>query len=205
VSFSGLLTFAAVYLVFVMSPGPGVAATVARGLGAGLRKSTGYVAGFVLGDIVWFTIAATGLATLAQNFETGFLLLKYAGCAYLLYLAWKIWMTPVVALDVDAQDNMPGQLAGFLGTLTLTLSNPKVIVFFVSLMPLVIDVQHITLPAYLAMAGVMALVCSTSIFTLLYLATQARKVFRSHVALQRINRGSAGLMAGAAVVIGLKN
>lgn len=115
-SFSGLLTFAAVYLVFVMTPGPGVAATVARGLGAGLRKSTGYVAGFVLGDIVWFTIAATGLAALAHNFETSFLVLKYLGCAYLLFMAWKIWITPVAAVDVDAGGDVPGHLAGFIGT-----------------------------------------------------------------------------------------
>lgn len=72
-------------------------------------------------------------------------------------------------------------------------------------MPLVVDVNDITIWSYLSMAGIMTLVCAASLFTVLTLATQARKVFRSPVALQRINRGSAGMMAGAAVVIGLKN
>ena len=51
-SFLGLLSFALIYFAAVMSPGPGVAATVARGLGAGTRNAQGYIAGFVLGDLV---------------------------------------------------------------------------------------------------------------------------------------------------------
>jgi threonine/homoserine/homoserine lactone efflux protein len=205
VNTTGLLTFALVYLIFVLSPGPGVAATVARGLSTGTQRSLGYVAGFVLGDVIWFTIAATGLAALATTFETAFLVLKYAGCAYLLYMAWKIWTAPTTATDVEAGSTAPDQWTGFLGTLTLTLSNPKVMVFFLSLMPLVVDVQHMTLPAFGSMVAVMMLVCSSSILTVLYLATQARRVFRSSRAIQRINRGSAVMMASAAVVIGYKN
>jgi threonine/homoserine/homoserine lactone efflux protein len=204
-SLSGLLTFALVYFIFVLTPGPGVAATVARGLGTGLSKSTGYIAGFVLGDIIWFTIAATGLAALATRFETAFTVFKYLGCVYLLYMAWKIWSAPPHATHVEAIEDVPGEWAGFAGTLTLTLSNPKVIVFFLSLMPLVVDVQHITLAAYVIMIAVMATVCGGCIVAVLYLATLARRVFKSAKALQRINRTSAAMMAGAAVVIGVKN
>ena len=201
----GLLSFALVYLAAVMSPGPGVAATVARGLGTGTRNGAGYIAGFVVGDLVWFTIAATGLAALAPRFETAFLLLKYAGCAYLLWMAWKIWTTPVAATDVGATAQVPGQWSSFLATLTLTLGNPKVMVFFLSIMPLVVDVSTMTLTTYLSMAAVIVVVISASILLVLNLATQARRVFRSPVALTRINRASAGLMAGAAVVVGIKN
>jgi threonine/homoserine/homoserine lactone efflux protein len=201
----GLLAFAVVYLVFVLSPGPGVAATVARGLGTGMNKSFGYIAGFVLGDIVWFTIAATGLAALTDSFETAFTVFKYLGCAYLFYMAWKIWITPVYATDVEAGGTVPGQWAGFAGTLTLTLSNPKVIVFFLSLMPLAVDVQHISVTAYIFIIAVMALVCCFCIFAVMYMASQARRVFRSAKALQRINRTSAIMMAGAAIAIGVKS
>jgi threonine/homoserine/homoserine lactone efflux protein len=204
-SLTSLLSFALVYLVFVVSPGPGVAATVARGLGAGLNKALGYIVGFILGDIIWFAIAATGLAALATTFETTFLLFKYAGCAYLIYMAWKIWVLPVAAEDVAAApSDVPGHWAGFFGTLTLTLSNPKVIVFFLSIMPLVVDVPDMTLQAFASMALIMAAVCGTCILTLLFLAAQARKIFQSRSALRSINRTSAVMMAGAALVIGLK-
>ena len=203
-SFLGLLSFALVYLVFVMSPGPGMAATVARGLGAGTKNATGYIAGFVLGDLIWFTIAATGLAALASQFETAFLLFKYMGCAYLLWMAWKIWSTPVFVSEVGANTSVPSQRSEFLGTLTLTLSNPKVIVFFLSLMPLVVDVKAVTIAASASMLAVMALVNGICITAVLFMAAQARRVFRSPLALTCINRTSAGMMAGAAVVIGVK-
>jgi threonine/homoserine/homoserine lactone efflux protein len=204
-SLFGLFSFALVYFAAVMSPGPGVAATVARGLGAGTRNASGYIAGFVLGDLVWFTIAATGLAALAPRFETAFLALKYAGCAYLLWMAYKIWITPVESSDVDAAAQVPGQWSSLVATLTLTLGNPKVMVFFLSIMPLVIDVTAMTLGTYLMMACIIVGVITASIAMVLHLATQARRVFRSPTALSRINRASAGLMAGAAIMVGLKN
>jgi threonine/homoserine/homoserine lactone efflux protein len=203
--YAGLLTFALVYFAAVMSPGPGVAATVARGLGAGTRNASGYIAGFALGDLIWFTIAATGLATLAPRFETAFLALKWAGCAYLIWMAYKIWTTPVETSEVNAAAQVPGQWSSFVATLTLTLGNPKVMVFFVSIMPLVVDVTAMTFTTYLTMAGIIVVVISASIAMVLHLATQARRVFRSPVALTRINRASAGLMAGAAVMVGFKN
>ncbi len=202
---NGLLAFALVYLVFVLTPGPGLAAIVARGLGTGMQSSLGYAAGFVLGDLVWFTLAATGLTALAAAYPEAFVVFRYLGCCYLLFLAWKIWRAPVITREFETQRMVPHQWAGFMGSLLLTLSNPKVIVFFISVMPLVVDVQHLTLEAYGSMAVVMALVCSSCIFSLLYLATQARHMFRSTGAVRRINRLSSAMLAGAAVFIGFRS
>src|SRR5215475_6328252 len=88
---TGLLLFSAAYATAVFSPGPGVAALVARVLARGLRGAPAFIAGFLIGDLVWFTVAATGLALLAQTFAMVFLAVKYAGAAYLLYLAWRLW------------------------------------------------------------------------------------------------------------------
>jgi threonine/homoserine/homoserine lactone efflux protein len=203
-SFTGLLAFAAVYFVFVFTPGPGMAAMVARGLGSGLRGAAPYALGFMLGDMTWFTIAATGLAALAHQFEFAFTVVKYLGCAYLLYMAWKIWVSPVHTADIREVNAATDAWPSFFGALSLTLGNPKVIVFFVSIMPLVVDVQHVTLSAYVAMLAVMAPVAPLLTFLVLYLAKRARQVFQSATALTRINRGSAGLMAGAATLIAIK-
>ena len=88
---SGLLAFAAIYLVAVASPGPGIALVVARSLGRGLHGLPWFVAGFVLGDLILLALAASGLAVVARTFEGAFLALRLAGAAYLLYLAWCIW------------------------------------------------------------------------------------------------------------------
>ena len=203
-SHSGLAFFALVYFVFVITPGPGVAAMIARGLATGLRGALPYSLGFMLGDMVWFTVAATGLAALATQFAVAFTVVKFTGCAYLIYLAWKIWHAPVHTTDITKVNVATDPWPSFIGALTLCLGNPKVIVFFISIMPLVIDVKQVTLTSYFAMLLVMVPFAPLLTFTLLYLAKRARLVFQSSAALRRINRGSAGLMAGAAVAIALK-
>lgn len=81
----GLSVFALAYVLAVAIPGPGIAAVIARSLGHGLRGAPAFIGGFLVGDLVWFTCAATGLAVLAQSAYTVFLLVKYAGVAYLLF------------------------------------------------------------------------------------------------------------------------
>ena len=51
---TGLLTFCAVYALAVATPGPGVAAIIARSLAHGLKGAPAFIAGFVVGDLVWF-------------------------------------------------------------------------------------------------------------------------------------------------------
>jgi threonine/homoserine/homoserine lactone efflux protein len=198
---AGLLLFASVYLVAVASPGPGIAAVVARGLGQGTAAAPAFVAGFVIGDLIWFTVAATGLAVIAKTFETLFLIIKYAGCAYLLWMAYRIWTAPVAAGSVEASRERVRSLPSFLGSLALTLGNPKVIVFFLSIMPLVVDPKAITPFVFLELAIVIVLVITPVMAGTLLLADRARRVFTSPEALKRINRGTATVMAGAAVAI----
>lgn len=202
---AALLLFAGVYFAAVASPGPGLAAVVARGLGQGMAAAPAFVAGFVIGDLIWFTVAATGLAVLAKAFETVFLALKYAGCAYLMYMAWKIWTAPVKAEEVAAAAGKVRSWASFLGSLSLTLGNPKVIVFFLSIMPLVIDPKAITPLVFAEMAAVIVLVITPVMAAALILANRARRVFTSETALRRINRGTAAIMAGAATVIATRS
>jgi threonine/homoserine/homoserine lactone efflux protein len=202
---AGLLLFASVYFVAVASPGPGMAAVVARGLAQGTQAAPAFIAGFVVGDLIWFTVAATGLAVVAKTFETLFLFIKYAGCAYLLFMAWKIWTAPVAAADVTASRNKVRSWPSFLGALALTLGNPKVIVFFLSLMPLVVDLKTVTPLIFAELALVIVLVFTPVLTVTLLLANRARTIFTSARALRLINRGTASIMAGAAVAIAARS
>jgi threonine/homoserine/homoserine lactone efflux protein len=202
---ASLVLFASVYFVAVASPGPGMAAVVARGLAQGMAAAPAFVAGFVVGDLIWFTVAATGLAVIASTFETLFLAIKYAGCAYLLFMAWRLWHAPVEVGDVAAARTKVRSWPSFLGSLSLTLGNPKVIVFFLSLMPLVVDMASITPLVFAELAVVIVLVFTPVLLAALLLADRARRVFTSERALRRINRGTAGVMAGAAAVIAARS
>ena len=101
---SSLILFAAVYFAAVATPGPGVAALIARVLGQGLRGVAPFIAGYFVGDMIWLTFAATGLAVIAKTFAGVFVAIKFAGAAYLLYLAWRMATAPAV---VEAAPRRP--------------------------------------------------------------------------------------------------
>jgi threonine/homoserine/homoserine lactone efflux protein len=123
----GLAVFAVVYALAVASPGP----AVARVLGRGTQGAAALIAGFLLGDLTWFTLAATGLAVVAKTAYTVFVVLKFAGALYLLYLAYRLWTAPPVPLAESPEAmrrERPVQL--FLGAVALNLGNPKTMAFF---------------------------------------------------------------------------
>ena len=198
---SGLLIFAAAYVMATASPGPGVAAVVARVLARGTRGMPGFIAGFVMGDLIWFSIAATGLAVLAQMFAALFLAIKYAGAAYLLVLAWKLWTSPASAVELgkDAPPEGGGRL--FAAGLALTLSNPKVIVFFLALLPTVVHLDTLSLAGFAEIAALIVVILSVVLASYATAAARARRLFTSPQAVRRLNRGTGVVMAGAAVAV----
>ena len=200
-SWYGLGIFCVVYLVAVATPGPGVAAIIARSLAHGTRGAPAFIAGFLVGDLVWFVFAAMGLAALAQSAYVVFLALKYAGAAYLLYLAYRLWTSPVQPLDesAPATDQRPVQL--FLGSLTLTLSNPKPMVFFLALLPTVVDLERLSPAAFAEITAVIAVVLPVVLGTYVLIAARARRIFKTARAIRAMNRGTGVAMASAAVVV----
>ncbi|MCV9938030.1 LysE family translocator [Boseaceae bacterium BT-24-1] len=197
---AGLLVFAGVYFLAVASPGPGIAAIVARSLSTGFRRAVPFVLGIAAGDLVWLTFSVLGLSVLMQNFHGLFLVIKYAGCAYLIYLAWKLWTAPVKSLE--DQPAMRGEgVRLFLGGVALTLGNPKVMVFFVSILPLIVDLQAITPLAFVEVAVLTMLIINTTLLGYAFAADRARRLVASPRTMRRINRVTGGVMAGAAAAI----
>ncbi|WP_186417616.1 LysE family translocator [Bosea sp. CS1GBMeth4] len=197
---AGLLVFAGVYFLAVASPGPGIAAIVARSLSTGFRRAVPFVLGIAAGDLIWLAFSALGLTLLMQSFHGVFLAIKYAGCAYLGYLAWKLWTAPVKSLEDEPAARGEG-VRLFLGGVALTLGNPKVMVFFVSILPLVVDLQALTPLAFAEVAGLTMLIINTTLLGYAYAADRARRLVASPRTMRRINRVTGGVMAGAAAAI----
>lgn len=201
-SLYGLLVFSAIYLLAVASPGPGVAAVIARSLAKGTRGAPAFIAGFLVGDLIWFTIAATGLAALAQTAQTLFVVVKYAGAAYLLYLAYKLWTAPVSTTEGAAEiDGAQKRWQLFLGSLTLTLANPKTIIFFLALLPTVVRLEELTLIGFVEIVIAISILLPLTLGVYVLLADRARRIFKSATAVRRINRGTGAAMACAAVAV----
>lgn len=200
-SLYGLLIFSAIYLLAVATPGPGVAAVVARSLARGTQGAAAFIGGFLVGDLVWFTVAATGLAALAQTAQFVFVIVKYAGAAYLLYLAWRLWTAPAAPAAEASIDvgQTPVQL--FLGSLTLTLANPKTAIFFLALLPTVVKLEELTVLGFLEIVAAIAIVLPAVLGGYVLLAARARRLFKSARAVRAVNRSTGAAMACAAVAV----
>ena len=200
-SLHGLLLFCTVYLLATASPGPGIAAILARAMNRGGEGMAAFIAGFVAGDLVWLTFAATGMAVLAQTAHAVFVVIKYVGAAYLLYLAWRLWTAP--AEPVGAVGYQPPQsgMKLFLGGLSLTLGNPKVMVFFMALLPTVVDLAKLGPQDFLKLAVAICLILSGVLSGYSLAALRARRFFRSTRAVRWLNRGTGTVLAGAAVAV----
>lgn len=198
---AGLLTFAAAYFVALVMPGPGVTAVIARVLARGTRGTAAFIAGATVGSVIWFAVAATGLAVLAAAFATVFLAIRYAAAAYLLYLGYKFWTAPVVPVDttVDASPDGNGRL--FLAGLALNLGNPKNVVFFLALLPTVVDLDRLTPLGFTELLVLIVVIVMFVLGAYAMAAARARRLFTSSRAVRFMNRGAAAIMAGTAAAV----
>ena len=176
---SSLVIFAGALLVAAASPGPGIAAIVARVLGRGLQGAFAFTAGIATGDVIWLTFAVLGLSAIAQTFESVFLVIKYAGAAYLLYLAWKLWTAQVSIEEASIAQPDAKPLRLFLGGLAVTMGNPKVMVFYLALLPSIIEVARVSWIGWLELSAVTLAVLTVVFGGNVVLAARTRGLFKT--------------------------
>ncbi len=200
-SISGLAIFALALAVAAFAPGPGIAAIVGRVLGCGRDGAVAFVTGMAVGDVVWLSLAVLGLAVLAETFHEVFALVKYAGAAYLLYLAVKMWTAPAAARSLEPVATRESRSKLFLAGLAVTMGNPKTMVFYLALLPNLVDLGRVDALAYAELAVVTLSVLALVFGFYIVLALRARALITSPRAVRLVNRGSGVIMAGAAVAI----
>ena len=200
-SWHDLLGFILILAAAAAIPGPDIAAIIGSGLSGGLPSAFRLVFGLILGHAVWMTAAVTGLAALAQALGAAFIVIKLGAVAYLLYLAWKLWTSPVSdGLQTDAASSGPSR-AGILTGLLVSLSNPKALVFFSAVVPSILPIQHLSLGDFVVLILASSLTFIVVFGAWAVLAAKARVVLGKAANRLAINRGSAVLIAGSAVAV----
>jgi threonine/homoserine/homoserine lactone efflux protein len=196
---TALLIFTGALLVGAASPGPGVVALIARVIGSGLGGVAPFIAGLILGDLLWLAAAVLGLAVVAHTFHEAFVVVKLGGAAYLLYLAYRMWMAPAEATTIDGAPRRDRNSGLFVAGLSVTLGNPKVAGFYLALLPNLIDLGRVDLLGYAEMAGLCIAVLTAVFGGYALAAARARALFSSPRAVRLFNRTGGALMAGAAI------
>jgi len=197
---AALLGFALALMVAAGSPGPSIAALVARVLTGGLREVLPFLAAMWIGEAIWLTVAVAGLAVVAQAFAMLFIVIKFAGIGYLLWLAWRMWgAEAAVAGDPMPSARRPWRM--FLAGMAITLGNPKIMVFYLAVVPTLLDLAHPTFAAWAELTLTMLVVLMAIDLGWALAAARARRLLSNSRAVRVANRASAAVMAGAAAAI----
>lgn len=128
------IVFLMTSLVIVAMPGPGAIYTIAAGLQRGRRASLVAAFGCTLGIVPHVVAAITGLAAVLYASAVAFQTIKYAGVAYLLFLAWQSWRdkTPPEVHNTEAPPSAGRVISQ---AVLINLLNPKLTIFFFVFLP----------------------------------------------------------------------
>jgi len=195
-SISGL---AIALFLFALTPGPGVFATISKALSSGFKNTVPFIKGILLGDLILFLLAIYGLATIAETFNALFLLIRYLGSGYLIWLGIKFFRSP--PRNVDTVTITKSRRSSFLGGLSLTLGNPKVIIFYISFLPTFIRLDTLSTLDVVVVSSVATLVLGSVMLFYAYTASWARELFKSTNAQKKMNRAAGTAMIGTGALL----
>lgn len=172
------LTFAAANCMFVAAPGPSVIAVASRSLRSGVPSALRMSLGILTGDTIYLCFALFGLATLAEQVGEFFVILRFLGAAYLVYLGVRIWRETAAAHALPPNHNPP---QAYWSGLLISLGNPKVIFFYLGFLPAFWDLRSLSSSDQLLII-VLSLTCSFLVLSLYAVAAdRLRPVFTATV------------------------
>ncbi|HZO59692.1 MAG TPA: LysE family translocator [Solirubrobacterales bacterium] len=184
-----LLTFAAVAVVVILVPGPDMALVTRNTVSAGRRAGFATSAGVCTGILVHGCAAALGLSAIVRASSTAFSALKLAGAAYLIYLGaqalWRSWQGG--AADGPPATSRAGGSPFRQGLLSNVL-NPKLAVFFLTVLPQFIDPGSAAAPRSLLLAGIYAAMCAVWLFGFTMAMSRVREAMRSERVTRLVER-----------------
>lgn len=189
--------------VISISPGAGAIASMSSGLSYGFRRGYWNALGLQLALIVQIGIVAAGVGVLFATTPWAFLVVKWFGVLYLLYLAYLQWNAPIQSIEVKTE-NKPKTipmliLHGFL----VNMSNPKAIVFLLAVLPQFLDLSKPQWIQYVIMAVTMITIDLIVMAGYTGLAAKVLRLLKSPKQQKYMNRTFAILFSCAAALLSL--
>ena len=190
-------------IVLALLPGPGVVVVVARALDSGFRQGLATAMGILSGDFIFIALAIFGLAALAEVMGSFFVIVKYAGAAYLIYLGFQ--------LITSSNNNTPSEApkptnysANYLVGLATSVSNPTVTLFYLSFFPAFLDLENISATDIALLFMIATFSVGLVMAGYAYVAAKTKSSFAASAKTQYLKRGSGALLVFGGVFVGLR-
>jgi threonine/homoserine/homoserine lactone efflux protein len=153
-----IMTLFGIMVALAVIPSASVALVITRSATLGVTNGIAVSAGIVLGDLIFILLAIFGLSVVAETMGGMFIVIKYLGAVYLLWLGFSLFTSKSnIAITLDKKIDKRNLAASFLAGLFLTLGDIKAIIFYISLFPVFIDVSTLQITDILIIISIMVL------------------------------------------------
>ncbi len=165
-----ILSFIGATVLFTLAPGPDNMYLTAKSLSVGARAGIALALGLSLGPAFHTVLVMAGVSAFIKNSPEAFRLLTGLGICYLLFLAWKAWRAKPQAQDFSEEGNDFSFFALTRQGILMNVLNPKVLLFFMALLPQFVKLESSLSPAWqIGILGIVFSIQSFIVFSLLAL------------------------------------
>lgn len=189
--------------VISISPGAGAIASMSSGLNYGFKRGYWNVFGLQLALLVQICVVAAGVGVLFATTPWAFLVVKWFGVLYLLYLAYLQWKAPLQSIEIKVETSQKSKSKLVLYGFLVNITNPKAIVFLLAVLPQFLDLSKPQTIQYVIMAVTMITIDMIVMAGYTGLAAKVLRLLRSPKQQKYMNRSFAVLFACAATLLSL--
>jgi len=170
-----LLSLTIATFVYAISPGPGLFAVLAISTRYGAIPAVWLSIGHTVGDIIYVAVAMLALNALAELISHSMLYVKIIGASYLVYIGYQQWQSKGVSFEQSREKGSILKL--FIAGFVVGVTNPKTIIFYLSFLPIFIDLDNLTVATEIKVIGVVGI----TVFFVLSLANILGIRLRRHI------------------------
>lgn len=197
ISINSILALFAAMAVLAAVPSVSVLAVSARSASSGFAHGALTASGIVLGDIIFILFAVLGLVVLVEAMGTAFVLVKYTGGAYLIWLSVLIWRSRTKQAQ-HKNSNNSSLLSSFMTGLLITLGDQKAILFYLGFLPAFLNLSTLTASDIVVIVAITVVAVGGVKLVYAYAAERAGHVFGGRFS-EAMNMLAAFIMLAAGV------
>ena len=197
------ITYIATVFIFLVSPGPSHVFMLSKSLSHGFDKSWATGVGDLTGHLWQISLASIGLVSFIYAFQNFFIIIKWAGVLFLIYLGIKQFMKKS-SIDEHPRENAIRKKTLFWQGFLMSSSNPKAVVFFAALFPQFINTSEPTTIQFAILGATYIVIDGCFLIFYGYFAEWSVTRFEKHVD-KYLNKFSGSLLIGSAVMLGFKD
>lgn len=199
-----LLAFLGASILLTLAPGPDILFVIAQGISNGRKAAVTTAVGLCSGIVVHTTAAALGVSAIFHTSALAFRTLKYAGAAYLIYLAYKTLREKGALSSAEA----PGTLQGtalFRRGVIMNLLNPKVSLFFLAFLPQFVSPEAGSVPLQMILLGLIFMVQAVILFSSIGMlsGTFGKRILQNERVSKIMGWATAGIYAAIGINLAL--